>query len=159
MAENVKASRIGTASTIRTPSDSITDAGWKIAKRSPRRQIRRPGVGRPNMLLDEEAAGVLDERTGGAVGYSMSPRLPRRNAIRSGGPGNDQPTVKPLKLMQYLLTLLSTPTGGWVLDPFAGSGSTLLAAKTLGRPASASSRKSGTAKLPPPVWLQCQQRF
>jgi site-specific DNA-methyltransferase (adenine-specific) len=37
--------------------------------------------------------------------------------------------------MQYLLTLLSTPTGGRVLDPFAGSGSTLLAAKLLGRPA------------------------
>jgi len=51
------------------------------------------------------------------------------------GEGNDHPTVKPLKLMQYLLTLLSTPTGGRVLDPFAGSGSTLLAAKLLGRPA------------------------
>jgi site-specific DNA-methyltransferase (adenine-specific) len=49
------------------------------------------------------------------------------------GEGNDHPTVKPLKLMQYLLTLLSTPTGGRVLDPFAGSGSTLLAAKLLGR--------------------------
>ena len=51
------------------------------------------------------------------------------------GEGNDHPTIKPLKLMQYLLTLLSTPTGGRVLDPFAGSGSTLLAAKLLGRPA------------------------
>ena len=50
------------------------------------------------------------------------------------GPKNDHPTVKPLKLMEYLLTLLSTPTGGVVLDPFAGSGSTLLAAKQLGRP-------------------------
>ena len=35
--------------------------------------------------------------------------------------------------MQYLLTLLSTPTGGVILDPFAGSGSTLIAARTLGR--------------------------
>ena len=35
--------------------------------------------------------------------------------------------------MEYLLTLLSTPTGGVVLDPFAGSGTTLLAAKQLGR--------------------------
>ena len=47
---------------------------------------------------------------------------------------NDHPTVKPLKLMEQLLTLLSTPTGGMILDPFAGSGSTLLAAKQLGRP-------------------------
>jgi len=32
--------------------------------------------------------------------------------------------------MEYLLTLLSTPDGGVILDPFAGSGSTLLAAQT-----------------------------
>jgi len=49
------------------------------------------------------------------------------------GPGNDHPTVKPVKLMEYLLTLLSTPDGGVVLDPFAGSGTTLLAAQRLGR--------------------------
>ena len=46
---------------------------------------------------------------------------------------NDHPTVKPLALMEYLLTLLSTPTGGVILDPFAGSGSTLVAARALGR--------------------------
>lgn len=49
------------------------------------------------------------------------------------GPGNDHPTVKPLALMEYLLTLLSTPDGGVILDPFAGSGTTLLAAQRLGR--------------------------
>jgi site-specific DNA-methyltransferase (adenine-specific) len=49
------------------------------------------------------------------------------------GPGNDHPTVKPLDLMKYLLTLLSTPDGGVILDPFAGSGTTLLAAQQLGR--------------------------
>lgn len=49
------------------------------------------------------------------------------------GPGNDHATVKPVKLMEYLLKLLSTPDGGVILDPFAGSGSTLLAAQRLGR--------------------------
>ena len=52
---------------------------------------------------------------------------------RERGPGNDHPTVKPLDLMKYLLTLLSTPDGGVILDPFAGSGTTLLAAQQLGR--------------------------
>ena len=47
------------------------------------------------------------------------------------GQGNDHATVKPLALMKYLLTLLSTPTGGLILDPFMGSGTTLLAAKEL----------------------------
>jgi len=43
------------------------------------------------------------------------------------------PTVKPLSLMRYLCRLTRTPTGGVVLDPFAGSGSTLVAAVQTGR--------------------------
>jgi len=42
---------------------------------------------------------------------------------------NNHPTVKPLKLMEYLCVLTKTPTGGIVLDPFAGSGTTGMAAK------------------------------
>ena len=47
---------------------------------------------------------------------------------------NNHPTVKPLKLMEYLSKLTKTPTGGLVLDPFGGSGTTALAAKNTGRP-------------------------
>jgi site-specific DNA-methyltransferase (adenine-specific) len=47
---------------------------------------------------------------------------------------NEHPTVKPLALMRYLCKLV-TPPGGIVLDPFMGSGTTLLAAKHLGRKA------------------------
>jgi len=39
------------------------------------------------------------------------------------GKNNNHPTVKPTKLMQYLVRLV-TPPNGVVLDPFAGSGST-----------------------------------
>lgn len=45
---------------------------------------------------------------------------------------NNHPTVKPLRLMQYLLRLIAPPSGGIILDPFAGSGSTCVAAKRLG---------------------------
>lgn len=45
---------------------------------------------------------------------------------------NNHPTVKPLKLMQYLLRMIAPPSGGVILDPFAGSGSTCVAAKRLG---------------------------
>ena len=45
---------------------------------------------------------------------------------------NTHPTVKPLKLMSYLITLGSRPDD-IVLDPFAGSGTTLLSAKQMGR--------------------------
>jgi DNA modification methylase len=40
---------------------------------------------------------------------------------------NHHPTVKPVALMRYLVRLV-TPPGGTVLDPFAGSGTTLVAA-------------------------------
>lgn len=48
---------------------------------------------------------------------------------------NFHPTVKPIKLMEYLCNLTKTPmpNGGIVLDPFAGSGSTLVAAIKSGR--------------------------
>src|SRR5690606_37163254 len=47
------------------------------------------------------------------------------------GEGNNHPTVKPVKLMEYLITLI-TPPNGIVLDPFFGSGTTGVAAVTLG---------------------------
>ena len=43
------------------------------------------------------------------------------------GKGNNHPTVKPIDLMRWLCRLI-TPPGGTVLDPFMGSGSTLIAA-------------------------------
>jgi len=44
------------------------------------------------------------------------------------------PTQKPVRLMQWCLTFKWTPTGT-ILDPFMGSGTTLVAAKQLGRKA------------------------
>ena len=45
--------------------------------------------------------------------------------------GGDHPTEKPEPLLRTLLSVVSAP-GEVVLDPFAGSGSSLLAAKSLG---------------------------
>lgn len=45
---------------------------------------------------------------------------------------NNHPTVKPLKLMEYLIKMVTKP-GGIVLDPFAGSGTTGVACKNLNR--------------------------
>lgn len=41
---------------------------------------------------------------------------------------NTHPTVKPLKLMQYLIRLISPPNNPTIYDPFMGSGSTGVAA-------------------------------
>ena len=45
--------------------------------------------------------------------------------------GNKHPTVKPLALMRWLVRMV-TPPGGVILDPFAGSGTTGLAARAEG---------------------------
>ena len=60
-------------------------------------------------------------RSDGAV---RTQNLPRQN---------HHPTVKPLALMRYLARLTKTPTGGVVLDPFMGSGTTGIAAVMEGR--------------------------
>jgi site-specific DNA-methyltransferase (adenine-specific) len=46
--------------------------------------------------------------------------------------GSRHPTVKPVELMKWLVPLV-TPKGGTVLDPFAGSGTTGIAAMATGR--------------------------
>lgn len=45
--------------------------------------------------------------------------------------GSKHPTVKPVDLMKWLVTLV-TPPAGVVLDPFLGSGTTVFAARALG---------------------------
>ncbi len=66
-------------------------------------------------------------------------RLPLRSSqlyVGTGRPArarrNTHPTVKPLALMRWLVRL-AVPDGGVVLDPFAGSGSTGIAAVIEGR--------------------------
>jgi site-specific DNA-methyltransferase (adenine-specific) len=51
---------------------------------------------------------------------------------RERGKLNSHPTVKPLSLMRYLLTLVTQPEVNRILDPFCGSGTTLLACRQLG---------------------------
>jgi len=46
--------------------------------------------------------------------------------------GNNHPTVKPIKLMSYLITLGSRE-GDIILDPFLGSGTTAIACEIVGR--------------------------
>jgi site-specific DNA-methyltransferase (adenine-specific) len=53
--------------------------------------------------------------------------------VRATEPG-DHPTPKPLRLMQDIIDA-SCPQGGSIVDPFMGGGTTLRAAKNLGRKA------------------------
>jgi hypothetical protein len=69
--------------------------------------------------------------TGGASRFFPTFRYQAKPSTREKNTGvddrNTHPTVKPVELMRWL-TRLITPPGGTVLDPFAGSGTTLVAA-------------------------------
>jgi DNA modification methylase len=78
-----------------------------------------------NVILDEEAAAEVGEPSR----FFYTAKASRKER----GEGNIHPTVKPLALMRYLAKLTKTPTGGVVLDPFMGSGTTGIAALREGR--------------------------
>ena len=63
--------------------------------------------------------------SGGASRFFYNAKAPKRE--RPNVDGVQHPTVKPLAIMRWLIRL-TTPPGGTVLDPFAGSGTTIEAA-------------------------------
>jgi len=80
------------------------------------RSERERGVKSPK----HPTPGVLSGRAEAAVGAATAPAR------------NHHPTVKPLDLMQWLVRLV-TPKEGICLEPFAGSGTTILACQLEGR--------------------------
>ena len=68
--------------------------------------------------------------TGGASRFFYTAKASRADRNTSGA-DNTHPTVKPTDLMRWLVRLVCPP-GGLVLDPFAGSGTTLVAARAEG---------------------------
>ena len=101
-----------------------------------------------NVLLDEHAAAELDEQSGTLKSGNVKPGTTdsggasrffptfryQAKAPTSERPKVDgvaHPTVKPLALMHWLVRLI-VPPGGVLIDPFAGSGTTLQAAREEG---------------------------
>ena len=94
--------------------------------------------------LDKKFREVINERDRGCEGLPLQDKVFNGQSDKPSTEmkdvekrfttqpkSNNHPTVKPLTLMKYLIEMI-TPPGGTVLDPFAGSGSTLVAAKELG---------------------------
>jgi site-specific DNA-methyltransferase (adenine-specific) len=94
------------------------------ADRADREPVLR---GQPERTVDARMGlkngGPGEPGKGSKEGYEYRP------AVRA----NSHPTVKPTDLMRHLVRLV-TPSGGTVLDPFLGSGSTALACELEGFP-------------------------
>ncbi len=79
------------------------------------------------------------ERNKGLEGMPLKAAFDNENGSMGGNMGskssprqNSHPTVKPISLMKYIITLLAPPGNPICLDPFMGSGSTGVACKELG---------------------------
>jgi len=129
--------------------DSVTKGGKfnVYGQMSERRVVNPPSEGGASRFF-YCAKASKSERNKGLEGFEDKPlaysnqakaELKRGNENFDGGDAkghgnsirhlkNFHPTVKPVKLMQYLVRMI-TPPNGTVLDPFAGSGTTGVACK------------------------------
>jgi len=89
--------------------------------------LRRGNTTGVGMGYGSSAAGNFLNATYGDSGGASRFFYTAKASGEERGPGNTHPTVKPLALMRWLVRLV-TPPAGVVLDPFTGSGTTLVAA-------------------------------
>lgn len=144
---NIDASRIGTEILSGVKRGNAQSTSFMSGGETGERTGRWPA----NVILDDTIANSHDdwpryfycakpsrrERNAGLDGlperetliYSEKAQgpLPQQTPSKPSPRANHHPTVKPLALMRYLVRLV-TPAGGTVLEPFAGSGTTLMAA-------------------------------
>lgn len=116
---NGDACRIGTEGgrTTHTKSSGADRDRWTGNTSSG--EVTYPGGRWPtNVALHEASTKPLGDAA--KYFYVAKPSKKERPSVD----GTSHPTVKPLALMQWLVRLV-TPAGGTVLDPFAGSGTTV----------------------------------
>lgn len=73
-------------------------------------------------------SGSYEANRGGASRFFYTSKASSADRHAEGEVENIHPTVKPTDLMQWLVRLVKMPEGTRILDPFCGSGSTLVAA-------------------------------
>jgi len=109
----------------RFPANLIHDGSREVLELFPETKpsrIGKPrGTKKKGLFANSKFNKVGQEHndSGSAARFFYCPKANKKDRDE----GNHHPTVKPTALMQYLCRLI-TPTGGVVLDPYMGSGST-----------------------------------
>jgi hypothetical protein len=131
-----RGTKTGDALTGRWPANFIHDGSKEVVGLFPYQKsdkVKPHVIKRDKTVVDFQRG--LTQRTGhflSSEGSAARFFYCAKAGKSERGEGNIHPTVKPLALMKYLITL-GLPPGGTVLDPFCGSGTTALACKELGR--------------------------
>lgn len=122
----------------KNPGTSNTASSTVYGEMRPQQIVNEAGRFPSNVILDEEAAAVLDAQSGerpvsGRGGASRffyvakASKAERQRGCEAIPGGNRHPTVKPIKLIRYLIRIVAPP-GSTGIDPFLGSGTTAVAA-------------------------------
>lgn len=111
----------------RWPTNTLLDGSDEVTAMFPQSKGNRGGDRWQAYADDGSAARYFP-----ALGFTEAERLMyHRKANKSDRAGSKHPTVKPIRLLEWLCKLICPP-GGTILDPFAGSGTTGEAAVNLG---------------------------
>lgn len=135
--QNVR--QAGTTTQGRWPSNLVHDGSDEVVKLFPdtcsrgnvNNSVGTSGTGFVGGI--NKSGGEYTYDSGSAARFFYAAKASRAERTCGGEVDNRHPTVKPLALMRYLCRLTKTPTGGTVLDPFMGSGTTGVACVLEGR--------------------------
>ena len=112
----------------RFPSNVILDGSKEVRDCFPETKSgggNRNSKGKTDLFTGFGDTGIerpFNASSGSAARFFYCAKASRRERSKA----NDHPTVKPIKLMKYLVKLI-TPSKGICLDLYAGSGSTVFA--------------------------------
>jgi DNA modification methylase len=115
------------AAQLDAQTGTLTSGKGAVKRKTAKENDGNKGAAYGNESRPEGTPMICYGDSGGASRFFYCAKASRSER----GEGNDHPTVKPLSLMAYLCKLV-TPPNGIVLDPFMGSGSTIVAAKSCG---------------------------
>jgi site-specific DNA-methyltransferase (adenine-specific) len=101
----------------------FTAINWEPEIDVPFRYVPKPSKRERNAGLEHLPEQHVRRHSGGEYAHNSGSTSSSKNGATLS---NHHPTVKPLALMRWLVKLV-TPPGGTVLEPFAGSGTTLMA--------------------------------
>jgi DNA modification methylase len=118
------------ANLIHSGEDEVV-ALFPTSKSTGGRSVKRSGGGNVGSRKTSEVSWTADDPGYGDEGSAARFFYCAKASRRERGEENAHPTVKPIALMRYLCRLV-TPPNGLLLDPFAGTGTTGLAAREEG---------------------------
>jgi len=89
---------------------------------------KKPPARKSQVIPTKDTGEIWEQNSGGASRFFYCAKASKKER----GEGNNHPTVKPVSLIKYLVTLV-TPPDGVCLDPFMGSGTTAVACININR--------------------------